>query len=165
MKNFCANKGFSLVELLVIVAIIGIMAVVSLPMLMKQLPRWHMNGAARDINAKLMMARLRAIQENEQFGVSFDLGGAIDRYTVVKFDSDTASWRSVGVVADGTVDIEIDLAGCVGSRIEFNADGSASTEGGCVNGANLNVVTVRAIATGQTRNIFLSTFTGNLSMD
>ena len=76
------KEGFSLVELLITVALIGIVGAIAIPSIMQQLPKFNMRGASRDITAKLMMARLRAIQENKEYGVTFTVG-AIDRFSVV----------------------------------------------------------------------------------
>jgi len=164
MMNTGLHRGFSLVELLVVMAIIGVMALVSVPLLVQQLPKWHMNGTARDLAGKLMMARLRAIQENEKFGVEFT-PGTIDKFKVVKYNDATSAWDGVGVVGEGTSDIDVDLADCITSRIEFNANGSAGTDGTCVDSSSLTAVTVRTLTSGEERKIFLNTYTGNMSVD
>ena len=159
------QKGFSLVELLVVITLISVMAIISVPLLVKQMPKWHMNGTARDIRAKLMMARLRAIQENKKYGVTFTLGDT-DSYKVVTFND--PSWDDVGVVGEGTEDINVTLASCVGTRVEFYEDSTAGKRGagGCAASTSLQVVTVTTTAgDAMSRTISISTYTGNVTID
>ncbi|MBI5560736.1 MAG: prepilin-type N-terminal cleavage/methylation domain-containing protein [Deltaproteobacteria bacterium] len=157
------EKGFSLLELLVVTALIAVMLAVSVPLLVQQMPKWHMNGTARDVKAKLMMARLRAIQENKTYGVSFTLG-AIDSYRVVMWNG--ASWVNVGVVAEGSSDIDIVPADCVGTRIEFSANSAADGENGCNPASELLAVKVKTTAGGfDERNIYMDTYTGNMKIE
>lgn len=159
------QKGFSLVELLVVIALISVMAIISVPLLVSQLPKWHMNGTARDIRAKLMMARLRAIRENKKYGVTFTLGDT-DSYKVVTYND--PNWDDVGVVAEGTEDINVTLASCVGTRVEFYEDGTAGKRGagGCAASNNLEAATVRTTAgDALVRSIYINTYTGNITID
>lgn len=162
MKNHLKdNSGYSLVELLVVIAIISIMVVVATPMLSRQLPKWHMKGTTRDIAAKLMMARLRAIQDNSQYGVSFT-SGTPDTFEVVKYSA--GSWVSAGVQSESYVDVTVTPAGCANNRIEFNADGTASA-GSCSSSSSLTIVTVLETVGSLSNTITLNTYTGNITVD
>jgi prepilin-type N-terminal cleavage/methylation domain-containing protein len=162
MKNHLRdNKGYSLVELLVVIAIIAIMVAVATPMLSKQLPKWHMNGTARDIAAKLMMARLRAIHDNSKYGVEF-ASGSPDTFEVVEDVSGT--WIGVGVRSESYSDVSVTPTACTSNRIEFNADGTA-TAGSCSSASSLVVVTVVTTVGSLSRTITLNTYTGNITVD
>src|SRR3990172_12753975 len=114
VKSSSKEKGFSLVELLITLALIGIVGAIAIPSIMQQLPKFNMRGASRDITAKLMMARLRAIQENKEYGVTFT-AGAIDSFSVVT----GADWTTVVAVGEGAANINVTVEGCLGNRIEF----------------------------------------------
>ena len=156
------EKGFSLVELLIVIALMAVMLAVSVPTLVQQMPKWHMNGTARDVKAKLMMARLRAIQENKPYGLSFTLG-AIDSYRVVAWNG--ASWANVGVMAEGTSDVDVVLADCVGTRIEFSSNGTADGANGCTASTDILAVTVRENVGGLERKISMDTYTVRIKID
>ncbi|HZX35362.1 MAG TPA: GspH/FimT family pseudopilin [Thermodesulfobacteriota bacterium] len=129
LRSLSRKEGFSLVELLITVALIGIAGAIAIPSIMQQLPKFHMRGASRDITAKLMMARLRAIQENRQYGVAFT-EGAIDSFDVVKCADNpcltSSSWSEVVARGEGAANINVDVEGCLSNRIEFKPNGTVS---------------------------------------
>jgi prepilin-type N-terminal cleavage/methylation domain-containing protein len=66
------NCGFTLVELMVVVAIIGSMAAVSAFNALEVLPRYQLHAAARDFSGNLRLARKSAIQSSRDVRVVFD---------------------------------------------------------------------------------------------
>jgi type IV fimbrial biogenesis protein FimT len=69
MKIF-SKKGFSLLEIMIVIAIIGIMAVVAVPNFQTFLAQRRLNGATRQIAMQLMQARSEAITTNKKIIVS-----------------------------------------------------------------------------------------------
>ena len=66
------NCGFTLVELMMVVAIIGIIAAVSAFNALDVLPRYQLHAAARDFSGNLRLARKSAIQLSRNVRVVFD---------------------------------------------------------------------------------------------
>ena len=66
------NSGFSFIELLTVIAIIGIVAGIVLPNVVAWLPKHRLNSGAEDIQSTLQLARLGAIKENANATVTFD---------------------------------------------------------------------------------------------
>ena len=56
----CARRGFTFVELLVSVVIIGLCAAIAVPFFVKASRRTKLVGAAHEIQSSLMAARMRA---------------------------------------------------------------------------------------------------------
>jgi len=69
------HNGFTLVELMMAVAIIGIMASVAAFNAMEMLPRYQLHSAARDFAGYLRLIRKKAICETRNAGVVFDRYG------------------------------------------------------------------------------------------
>ena len=65
------ESGFTLMELILVVAIMGIMAAIAIPAFMGFLPGMRLNGAARQVMSDLMDARMEAVKQNHEFKVFF----------------------------------------------------------------------------------------------
>ena len=58
------DAGFTLAELMIVIAIMGIMAGIAIPMMLHYYPDYQARGAARNLVANLQQARLEAIRSN-----------------------------------------------------------------------------------------------------
>src|SRR3990172_2803705 len=153
------KRGFSLVELLTVVALVGVASAIAVPNILSQLPKWHANGTTRDIAAKLMMSRLRAIQDNQEYGVLFTLG-TVDSFRLVKVDryddnsnGNTTEWIDAGASGQSYADINI-TNNCSINRVNFNPNGTSSS---CS-------IEIRTQDGAIRRQISLSSNTGRISV-
>lgn len=64
--------GFTLVELMVTLAILAVLALFSIPMLTEYMPGYRAKAAARDLASQLQSARLRAVAKNKPHTLAVD---------------------------------------------------------------------------------------------
>ncbi len=80
MKSY--NKGFTLVELMIVVAIIGLLSVIATYNITGGLSmqRYRAKSAAMELSSNMRKARAQAIRERRNIEIVFDVGGGT--YTV-----------------------------------------------------------------------------------
>jgi type II secretion system protein H len=66
-------RGFSLFEILLVLAIAGLLAAVAIPSLPGALEAARLRGSAGEVRAMLTLARTQAISESKHRSVTFDL--------------------------------------------------------------------------------------------
>ena len=65
------NRGFTIGEILVVTAIFGILAAIAVPQFVALQPSLRLNGAARQVFSELMSARMKAVNENTTYTITF----------------------------------------------------------------------------------------------
>jgi type IV fimbrial biogenesis protein FimT len=65
------QSGFTLIEMMIVIAILGIFAGIAIPNYLSYMPKHRLNGAARQVMGDLMAARMKAVSLNHRVKVFF----------------------------------------------------------------------------------------------
>lgn len=83
MKSETKQKGFTLVEVIIVVAIVGILSAVVTPVIMAMLPRYHLRAEARELLINFKKAKIDAIRRNRDVVIVFSgVGTANGSYQI-----------------------------------------------------------------------------------
>ena len=98
------GRGFSVIELLISLAILGILAGIALPGWNRLLPGFHLSSSARLVHSELQSIRIRSAAENVSFRLAYAAGA-----TNIEVQRDGKTWL-IKPLADG---VSISKAGSV----------------------------------------------------
>ena len=125
------NKGFTLTELTVALAILGIISAISIPSFFSWLPRHRLQTSVRHIYDDMNMARSRAVKTNTDVGIAFNTSN--ENYRVfIDTDQDQDFDSGETVLSTGTLEngVEIINSTFTDNTYGFNSRGmSAGTTG------------------------------------
>ncbi len=101
MKN---SKGFTLIEVLIVIAMIGILSAIAIPNYINWLPNYRLKGAARDLYSNMQKVKLEAVKRNTDVGIAFTtvvfpaLGGSYQAFV----DDGAGGGIASNAIQDGT---------------------------------------------------------------
>lgn len=72
MKLRKTEQGFTLIEVMIVIAVFGIMTAIGIPAFMKLLPGMRLNGSARDIFVTMNLTRMQAVAKNSIGNIKFN---------------------------------------------------------------------------------------------
>lgn len=84
------QSGFTLIEMMIVIAVLAIVAAIAIPNFMSLLPGMRLNGAARQVMGDLMAARMKAVKQNNRFRVFFN-NPETNQYQILDDDNNNNS--------------------------------------------------------------------------
>lgn len=119
------NKGFTLVEMMVVIAIIGIVSAIAIPNFYSYAAGMKLRSASRDLYSTLQDTRMKAIRQNTRWAVEFPSASS---YRVVDCGPDNNC--SANNVNHSTTNISqysgITASGAFPITFEFTSEGTCN---------------------------------------
>ena len=137
------EKGFTIVEVLIVIAVIGVLAAFAIPNFLNWLPKMRVNSAARNLVSEMQLTRMQAVSERNNYVITFNVGS--NQYSI--YDDDDNDGAEAGELVK-TVNIGTDNPG-----IQFGyISGTQKPTGGSI---------TTAVAFGSTSSPIRETFKPN----
>lgn len=133
-KKLHKGNGYTIIELMSVVVVIGILAAMAVPVFVRMAPRLNLKSDARTSLNYLRLARSKAVAENGQYGIFFDTG---NRRLILFRDSNLPAAATYESGQDSVIDSSIVLHNNVsfnsvsfaGNTVVFFPSGAASASG------------------------------------
>jgi prepilin-type N-terminal cleavage/methylation domain-containing protein len=115
------NSGYTIIEILTVIAIISIVLGIVVPNVLGWLPRYRLRSGAEEIQSTLQLARLGAIKQNKDATVTFD---TTNHTYLAEISGQTikSGKMPAGIIIDSISNPD--------SKVQFNSRGLADTWNG-----------------------------------
>lgn len=132
MKIQPNERGTTFIELMTVVAVIGIVAALAVPSFLGYMPQLRAKSAARDVVSQLRLARSRAVSDRRPYGVAFNVNdNSLFTFADTNDPASQTFSLSDSVISSDTLNHDVALSSCTYANncVVFNPTGAASTSG------------------------------------
>ena len=106
MRVSSGEKGYTLIEALVVVAIVGIVSLVTVPNFIQYMRSAKLKGAARQFTIDLREVRQRAVTQYHPTKIGIKTGAAQSQYIIADGEYDTSAPAGIDWTIDTTEEFE-----------------------------------------------------------
>jgi prepilin-type N-terminal cleavage/methylation domain-containing protein len=98
------KSGFTLIELMVAIAILAVLVAISIPAYLSWRPNYRLRSAVLDLQTNMQLTRMEAIRYNQNCSINFNNPGT-DQYTIPCLNNKTVTLADYtgGVTFGGAV--------------------------------------------------------------
>ena len=125
------KKGFTVIELTIVLSILGIISVIAMPSYLGWLPKHELKTSVRRIYDDMNMAKFRAVKTNADIGIEFNISN--ENYRIfIDTDKDQDFDSGETVLSTGSLENGVDITASTftDNTYGFNSRGmSAGTTG------------------------------------
>jgi prepilin-type N-terminal cleavage/methylation domain-containing protein len=106
------KSGFTLLELIIVIVILGILTAIGVPNYLSWLPKYRLKSAARDLYSNMQLAKMTAVKSNQDCTVTYStdpdqyvLSGALSKTVVLEDYGSGVNFNGPGneTFADATI--------------------------------------------------------------
>ncbi len=126
LRSIHNEHGFSMMEMMIVVVLIGLMASLAAPSFFEQMPRLESQAQVKEVVSKLREARSLAIARKEPAGVCFDGGNNVWTVFLDNGPADNVHNTGDSVVTNGQIGMRVSMSynSFTNADVIFNPRGS-----------------------------------------
>jgi prepilin-type N-terminal cleavage/methylation domain-containing protein len=147
------DKGYSLVEVLVVIGIIMVVAAIAMPIFQAYAINRNLRSAARDIIGDIFSCKERTIAENRQYRISFNVGA--NNYTIDRCNttgSSCAAYTAIQTKTPTAFGSDISITNAAfgnNSAISFQTRGTSESGNVVLTNSRGSTATITTNITGR----------------
>jgi type IV pilus assembly protein PilE len=145
-------KGFSLVEMLITIALIGIISTIAVYSWQRYVTNNNLRSAARDVAADIVLFKQRAVSESRPYQITFN--GGTNNYDIQQWNAGTGTFDIIQTKTCSALGSDVSILNTtfVGDQVAFLPRGILSGLGGRVRLTNSrnSVAQIIVNTTGKT---------------